>query len=242
MSLNKYSGVINPSLICLDHLGIRDDVAFLKKIGIEKLHIDIMDNNFVPRFGIYPEIVRDINSEFDFEIDLHFMVENVERSLDEWLKYVKPNSVSFHYKYNKDNITLLSRAIKNVGADVRIAYDTSIGDKVFIESLVEHAPKGVMLLGIIPGVLEQQHRPDIVVNKLKALKKSNVSIEDYTIQVDGGVNFETISAFVKEGVNDLVCGSSTLFKDAVLDKSQRYSSIEMNFKRICKLVESAQNV
>lgn len=242
MSLNKYSEVINPSLICFDHLGLREDIAFLKKIGINKLHIDIMDNNYVPRFGIYPEIVERIVNEFEFNIDLHFMVENVERSLNEWLRYVKPSSVSFHYKDNRDRISLLTSAIKDAGANVNIAYDTSISDDVFVESILNNVPNGIMLLGIIPGVLEQQHRPDIVINKLMALKQTNISLTDLTIQVDGGVNFESISTFIKEGVNDLVCGSSTLFKDVGLDKGKRYSSIEMNFNRICKLVENAQNV
>ena len=192
-------------------MALRDDLELLSSLGISKVHLDIMDAGFVPRFGLYPEIVRLLESEFEFEFDAHLMVRDVCSALKEWFKYQIPEKVSYHYSANIDKVNDVNRQIRDAGAEAILAYDLSTTDEEFIESVELYKPDGVMLLGIIPGVLEQQHQPEVVFRRLDLLKKLGASYVR-TIQIDGGVNFETASDFITNGATELVCGSSTLYK------------------------------
>jgi len=46
------------SIVCMDHINFQRDVELVEKLGVDFLHLDVMDGNFVPRYGIYPEIVK----------------------------------------------------------------------------------------------------------------------------------------------------------------------------------------
>ena len=61
------------SVICMDPLDIRGDIKILDDLGIDAYHIDIMDRHFVPRLGLYPEIVEFMASETKKPFDLHMM-------------------------------------------------------------------------------------------------------------------------------------------------------------------------
>jgi pentose-5-phosphate-3-epimerase len=91
-------------------------------------------------------------------------------------------------------------------------------------------------MGIHPGVLKQSHKSYLVLNKLHELNKLKYDFD--FIQCDGGVTFDTIQDLTKLGINNLVCGSSTLFKDVVFDNEiQRFEKIDSNYKKVLDLSE-----
>lgn len=207
----SFSKFCNLSLICADPLSLRDDLTYLSKLGLKRVHLDIMDAEFVPRFGLYPEISLNIQNEFEFIFDAHFMVSDVVKSLREWRKYHNPSKVSFHFKGNEDRVYDILDEIRSGGSEALLAVDLSIQDGELIDVLNKHTPDGVMLLGITPGVLQQIHQPDKVLQRLKLLK--NLALSLPTIQIDGGVNFSSISELIADGATELICGSSTIYKD-----------------------------
>ena len=72
------------SVITMDHINLERDVKHIDHLGIDGLHIDIMDGNFVPRYGIYPEIVKRINDSSDLSIDLHIMTNDPLFTIDQF--------------------------------------------------------------------------------------------------------------------------------------------------------------
>jgi len=92
-----------------------------------------------------------------------------------------------------------------------------------------------MLLGIIPGVLIQEHNHSKVLERLNLLKDSEISLE--IVQIDGGVNFETIKLLLDAGATELVCGSSTIYKNVDLrDNQAKRLSIRENINTIKEIV------
>ena len=63
-----------------------------------------------------------------------------------------------------------------------------------------------MFMGILPGVLKQMHRPNILLENLRYIKNAVPQVDEMFVQADGGVNFETISEFSRNGINNFVCG------------------------------------
>ena len=237
MCLNKqmngyFSRYCSLSLICADPLSIRDDLGFLSRYGLKKVHLDIMDASFVPRFGVYPEISSQLEREFDFEFDAHFMVSDLESALSEWFKYQVPKQISYHYSDNAVQLPEINKKIRESGAKAIVAYDLSVTDFEFLRSIEESRPDGIMLLGIVPGVLVQKHQPEAVLRRLRLLRDHCV---DYLsiVQIDGGVNFSTLNKFVAEGATELVCGSSTIYKNVELNgASNKFEMLRDNVSSI----------
>ena len=226
---------ISLSLICSDPLNLDSDLAFLQEQGLKKIHIDIMDNKFVPRFGIFPEITSLINKKYPFELDAHFMVEDIPRALNEWKKYNAFTKISYHYSANKNRLKYIDDLINESGAIPIYAFDLDIDEQEFLDVILENNPSGIMILGIKPGVLAQEHKPELVLDKLNLLKQHSINIE--TIMIDGGVNFHTISEFLLCGANHLVCGSGTIYKNIDFHKgSKKNEIIKENCAKLKELI------
>ena len=94
-----------------------------------------------------------------------------------------------------------------------------------------------MFLSIIPGVLRQKHKPDLVFDKIKRLVQFGYLSNMKYIQVDGGVNFETVPHLIKAGANELICGSSTIFKyDPDLSGQARNNKIVENIQHLQSII------
>lgn len=228
--------LINLSLICVDPLNIENDLRLLSDLGLKKLHYDVMDSNYVTRFGVYPEMFKCIEEKFEFESDCHLMVEDVAHGIEEWSKYGIPNKFSYHYKDQKDNALYINDCIRDKGAKPIIVYDLSVHEDEIISSIKKLKPAGIMLMGITPGVLIQQHNPENVLKKLKNIRSQVGDMLEW-VQIDGGVNFDTMSDLVLSGANELICGSSSIYKGVSFnDNMIKNESIVNNMERIERLL------
>ena len=72
------------SLITMDHINFEQDVNLIDSLGVDGLHIDIMDGHFVPRLGIYPEIVERVSDISSLPLDLHMMVEDIDFTINQF--------------------------------------------------------------------------------------------------------------------------------------------------------------
>lgn len=225
---------ISPSLICFDPLNLEPELKFFHKYKISTLHIDIMDNNFVPRFGIYREIVDEIDKKFDFLLDLHFMVNDLSKSINDFIHFKKVKNISFHI--NPKNLEIVSSYLStNIPIDkFSPICDLNTPVEKLCSIIKTFDFSKVLFMGIVPGVLNQIHQSDKMMKNIKDLQElieKNLSV----VQVDGGVNLQTIPQLLNLGVNDLVCGSSTIFKNTSgLD-------VDLKFKKILENLDLVKN-
>ena len=216
---------ITASLICMDLSDIKTDIDTLLDNGVNWLHADFMDNTFVPRLGISPELIQWIRKRYgkNVNIDSHLMVQNPYDCVD----VIAPFSdwVFFHYEATPDPVRILQKIDKVSMANKGIAYNlgTPFENELIETGLVD----GVMFMGISPGVLGTLSWPNIIKNRISDFKHFS---DETKIFVDGGVSFKSLGYL---GADKLVCGSSTLFKiDEETKGLTRPEMIKHNIRRI----------
>ncbi len=207
---------ISPSLICANHLNFEKDLQVLAELNIKKIHFDVMDNIFVPRFGLYPEQAEIIAKNFQFDIDVHLMVSNPYNAAT---KFAKAGAASL--TVHAENLTCVSnllKFIKSYGLKAGVA----LNPETSIEKILDlnEQPDHVCLMFINPGVLNSKVYD--CYDKINKIRKYYPSMK---IQIDGGVTFESAPKLLGCGATELVCGSATLFKTTEGNISDQYMKL-----------------
>ena len=192
----------------------------LETAKINYFHIDAMDGKFVENNT--EEIMKDyaltISHISNLGLDVHLMVEDVEKFIDEY-SMLEPEIITFHIEatQNEERTQNAISEIKNIGSRVGIAIspDTSIEEiKPYLQFV--HL---ILVMTVVPGKGGQKLIPETL-EKLKELKKyvdeNNIDID---LEVDGGINNETAELCKEAGANILVAGkylvTSENFNEAV---------------------------
>lgn len=229
---------INASVICMDPLRIYDYIKFCDQIGVDNYHMDIMDGNCVPRFGIYPEIVKRFSDITDKPIDVHLMVKDIEFAISEFLGAINLQRIFFHIDGNVENYFRIIDKIRSNNIEPGLVFNLSTSFDSVYRVLKHDEIDSFMFMGILPGVLKQQSRPNQIIRDIPDFL-SNLQYKPSYIQCDGGVSFSTVKSLVEVGVNHLVCGSSTLFSKVEFSSpmEDQLSLINENYLRLRSLLK-----
>jgi ribulose-phosphate 3-epimerase len=197
------------SLICANPIDLNSDLKELTKANVDLIHFDVMDGQFVPRFGLYPEILRSVKEKFDFEIDVHMMTNDAEDYILDF-----KNAGADFYNVHVESTNHLSRVIKKI-SDIGMKPGVGINPGTPLTTLdwVINDIKMVVLMAINPGIVGHKLIPNII-NKIKDLRSyaNNAGNKDLIIQIDGGVTPESIPLMINAGADALVCGTGTIFR------------------------------
>ena len=172
--------------IAVSILQIKDinELNVIDNIGFDFLHLDIMDGKFVPNKtwdfnGIY-EFVKNTKTP----LDVHLMVEDIDSYIDDF-KNLNPEFITFHYEATNDPMKYIKK-IKDLGIKVGM----SIKPNTSVEEIKDFLPllDLVLVMSVEPGFGGQKFMDSAIskVNELNALKG------DYVVEIDGGINDETI--------------------------------------------------
>ncbi len=199
---------ISPSLMCCDFINLKTQLDCFKNCGIEYLHIDVMDGEFVPNYALGVDFIKQLKLYTDIPLDIHLMIDNPDLKIN-YIPFGKGDIVSVHFETSKH----LQRAIteiKNRGAKAFVA----INPATPLSSLEEiiNDVDGVLIMTVNPGFASQKLIP-FTINKIQKLKNQisllNKNIE---IEVDGNVSFENAKIMSEAGANIFVAGTSSVFK------------------------------
>lgn len=190
--------VILPAILTDTVVGLQYIASQLKGVSTW-LHIDIMDSTFVPRQTIPVEDLALLTH--DFNVEVHFMVNNPERYLDSCVA-AKVRRVIFHVEAEGEIHVALSQFLR-AGFEVGLALnpETSISQVApYLDEVTE-----VLLLDIHPGA---QGQPAVVIDdKIAELRRLKPEL---ALGIDGAVTLSNITQFAQRGVSRFVVGSAII--------------------------------
>lgn len=194
---------IAPSILSANFANLKDDVFVVEKAGAEYLHIDIMDGHFVDNLTFGANVVKALRKHSELVFDCHMMVDEPEKYITD-LKNAGADIVGVHLEATPHIHRVLSQ-IKASGlkAEVVLNPGTPVMAAAEILPLVDQ----VLIMTVDPGFGGQAFIPETVakVAELAAYKKEHGL--DFEIEVDGGINAETIKEVAQAGATVAVAGS-----------------------------------
>ncbi|MET3728785.1 ribulose-phosphate 3-epimerase [Fictibacillus halophilus] len=204
---------IAPSILSADFSRLGDDIKAVEEAGADYIHVDVMDGHFVPNITIGPLVVQAIRPVTKLPLDVHLMIENPDRYIEEFAK-AGADIISVHVEASP-HLHRTVQLIKQHGvkAGVVINPATSVDS---IRHILQDVDL-VLLMTVNPGFGGQAFI-ESVVPKIKEVsdlvKTQGLNVE---IEVDGGVNPETARLCVEAGANVLVAGSAIYGKKDLKD-------------------------
>lgn len=204
---------IIPSILNANLLNLMPDLKELEKASVEMIHVDIMDGNFVPNISFGPDFVAHIAEETTLKQDIHLMVQNPDWIVDQILRY-QPESITIHYEATHDIYRILQK-IKDHGVKAGVAINPGTSYEA-IEAAIMIADR-ILVMTVNPGFGRQKFLKEMLHKVRKLDLTRQINQYTYKIEVDGGVNDQTIVKCKQAHTDECVVGSYLFKNDNPLD-------------------------
>ena len=201
LELRKQAPQILPSLLLCDFGNLSTEVQRLEQCGIQGLHLDVMDGNFVPNLTYGMPIVEGLRKHTALPLDVHLMIADPQDYAESFY-HAGADSITFHVEAVEDPQPILSQ-IHDYGAAAGIALNPLTPLKR-IESCVGRCDM-VLIMSVQAGFGGQSFQ-DVALDKL--VQAREMFGPDVLLEIDGGINSSTIGECVSSGAELLVVGSA----------------------------------
>ena len=200
LSLGSTEPVILPSLLMCDFGNLEKEIRALEEAGCRALHLDVMDGVFVPNLTYGMPIVAAIRKLTQLPLDVHLMIANPAQYADAFID-AGADLISFHVEAVPEPVTLLE-SLRSKG----VASGLVLNPKTPLEQVIPALPACDLLLvmSVDAGFGGQAFNP-VALEKLSQVRGTR---EDLILEVDGGVNLETVGDCTRAGARWLVVGSA----------------------------------
>ncbi|MEW4561403.1 ribulose-phosphate 3-epimerase [Bremerella sp. JC770] len=216
---------ISPSMMCVDALNFESALRQVETLGVDMLHMDIMDGHFVPNMPMGLGILERLQDATQLPLDVHLMVSNNDFFVQQ-LANMRVSQISVHLESALHLDRTLSH-IRDMGikAGVAINPGTPLSAIDYVLERIDY----VLVMTVNPGYAGQKMTPASL-RKIADCKELLMARGfDLPIQVDGNVSFENIPGMVAAGATNLVAGTSSIF--------HKSGSMQENKRRMIQAIE-----
>ena len=215
---------IAPSILSANFAKLGEEITNVITSGADIVHFDVMDNHYVPNLTIGPLVCDAIRPVTDALIDVHLMIEPVDRIIPDFAK-AGANIITFHPEASNHIDRSLSM-VRDLGCKSGLVFNpaTSLD---YLDHVMDKIDM-VLLMSVNPGFGGQKFIPETL-NKLRlAIKKIDAYTEktgrEIWLEVDGGVNADNITEIAQAGADTFVAGSA-VFGASNDNDPNKYDSI-----------------
>ena len=203
MTSNSFT--LAPSIFSADFGDLRTALGYCKDGGAPWIHIDVLDNQFVPNLTIGPPVVQSIRRYTDKFLDVHMMVIEPEKLVEQFAR-AGADGITFHIEA-ADYPTAVIDLIRSVGKQVGISLKPETPLSA-IEPFLDQVDL-VLIMSVNPGLGGQDYLPRST-DKILELKTrlNELCLDRVIIEVDGGVKLNNARKIVTAGGDVLVAGSA----------------------------------
>lgn len=202
-------GKIAPSILSADFSRLGDEVRAVEQAGADYIHIDVMDGHFVPNITIGPMIVQAVKRVTTLPLDVHLMISDPDLYIEDFSRA------------GANTITVHSEAVNHLHRSLQLIRQTGAGPSVSLNpatplQMIEYVLDNVdmvLIMSVNPGFGGQEFIPEVVpkIKKLRQMiEERGLNVE---IEVDGGINPDTIGQVSSAGADIFVAGSAIFHSD-----------------------------
>jgi ribulose-phosphate 3-epimerase len=196
--------LIAPSILSANFAKLGKEITNVIDSGTDIIHFDVMDNHYVPNLTIGPLVCEAIRPLTDATIDVHLMVEPVDRIIPDFAK-AGANIISFHPEASR-HIDRTIGLIKEQGCKAGMVFNPAT-PLHFLDHVLDKLDL-VLIMSVNPGFGGQKFILEAL-NKLKAVRKLiDAGNKEILLEIDGGVKVDNIAEIARAGADTFVAGSA----------------------------------
>ena len=193
---------INPSILAADFVNMQAELARIASADF--VHVDVMDNHFVPNLTFGPQMVERIQATSPVPLDVHLMISDADRWAPGYAE-IGAASVTFHLEAAAEPVAL-ARRLRDIGARAGVAVKPATPVEQLFDVLDEFDQ--ILVMTVEPGFGGQSFMADQMPKLRRLADEARRRGSQVWLQVDGGIGESTIAQAAEAGADTFVAGSA----------------------------------